>query len=115
MIMELFSPEYRTAVGTIFEVFWAGGIMWLAMVGWMLRDWRHIQLLLTLPSVVTIVYIWLVEKERERLRDKFKCHVLMVVIILRTSYLTTLISFIVCSDNSCACSLAINIFCLIAK
>lgn len=58
LIMEWFTPEHRTVVGTVFEIFWGAGVMWLALVAWLIQDWRYIQLALTLPSVLTIVYIW---------------------------------------------------------
>ena len=58
--MELFSIRHRTIVGTVFEIFWGMGVIWLALVSMLIREWRFIQLALTLPSVLTIIYIWLV-------------------------------------------------------
>ena len=50
--------KHRTIVGTVFELFWGMGVIWLALVAMLVREWRFIQLALTLPSVLTIVYIW---------------------------------------------------------
>ncbi len=58
LIMELFTAQHRTLVGTVFEVFWGTGVLWLATAGFLLQNWRHIQLLITLPSVLAVVYIW---------------------------------------------------------
>jgi len=56
--MEQSLPEHRTYTGTIVEVFWGVGVVWLAIISYALRDWRHIQLAISLPSIITIVFIW---------------------------------------------------------
>ncbi len=58
LLMELFTSEYRTMVGTVFEVFWGTGVLWLATLGFLIQNWRWIQLALCLPSIPTIVFIW---------------------------------------------------------
>lgn len=60
LIMELLVPRYRTYAGAIVEVFWACGIMTLAGIAYFIQDWRLIQLAITIPSVLTITYFWII-------------------------------------------------------
>ncbi|XP_014668813.1 PREDICTED: organic cation transporter protein-like [Priapulus caudatus] len=60
LFAEMFLPKYRTYVGTLYEPFWAVGVMWLALIAWLLKDWRWIQLALVLPTVLTISYYWII-------------------------------------------------------
>ncbi|KAI0215704.1 Organic cation transporter protein [Lamellibrachia satsuma] len=60
LIMEQSLPEHRTYTGTIVEVFWGVGVVWLAIISYTLQDWRHIQLAISLPSVLTVAFIWLI-------------------------------------------------------
>lgn len=60
LIMELFPIEHRTAAGTVFEIFWGFGVCYLAFLAWAIRNWRYLQLALCLPSIVTIIYIWVI-------------------------------------------------------
>lgn len=59
LFSEMFVARYRTHVGTMFEPFWGMGVIWLAFVAWLIKDWRYMQLALVLPSALTIVYIWI--------------------------------------------------------
>ena len=58
LIMELFQHQYSAIVGSVFEVFWGIGVMWLALIAYLLKNWQHIQLTIALSSVITVVYIW---------------------------------------------------------
>ncbi|ELU14225.1 hypothetical protein CAPTEDRAFT_220884 [Capitella teleta] len=58
MISELFPTERRASAGTIFEVFWGLGVIWLALLSYLLENWRHIQLAIAAPTVLTLLYIW---------------------------------------------------------
>ncbi|XP_065051213.1 organic cation transporter protein-like isoform X1 [Rhopilema esculentum] len=60
LMVEMTPIRLRTTVAGLFEVFWAVGTIWMASLSWMIKSWRDIQLALCLPSLVTIIYIWLV-------------------------------------------------------
>ena len=58
MACELFPAVYRTFAGTALELFWAAAWMFLALLAYLIRDWRQLQLAITLPGVITVALIW---------------------------------------------------------
>ncbi|XP_013411039.1 organic cation transporter protein isoform X2 [Lingula anatina] len=58
--MELVGPSKRMIAGISIEYFFAGGLIILTMVGYFLRDWRHIELAVSVPSFAYILYWWFV-------------------------------------------------------
>ena len=58
MACELFPAVHRTFAGAALELFWAAGWMTLALLAYLIRDWRHLQLAVTLPAIWTICLIW---------------------------------------------------------
>ena len=58
--MELFSPHHRTMAGVAAEVFWAVGLILLAACCYFVQHWRYIQLVISTPTLVTLLYIWLI-------------------------------------------------------
>ena len=58
MACELFPAIHRTFAGTALELFWAAAWMFLALLAFLIRDWRHLQLAITLPGVITVALIW---------------------------------------------------------
>ena len=58
--MELFSPHHRTMAGVAAEVFWAVGLILLAACCYFVQHWRYIQLAISIPTLVTLLYIWLI-------------------------------------------------------
>ena len=56
--MELFVRRHAAVVGAGIELFWGTGVMWLAFLAWLIKDWRYLQLAICVPSVVAIAYIW---------------------------------------------------------
>jgi len=55
---ELFPAVYRTFAGVVINLFWAAAWMFLAVLAYLIRDWRHLQLAITLPGVLTLPLIW---------------------------------------------------------
>lgn len=60
LILELFRPRHRTYVGLIIELFWGSSIMLLALICYLLENWRYIQLAISLPPVLAFFYIWII-------------------------------------------------------
>lgn len=60
LIQEL-SPKTRRSASNLFmQLFWSSGILYLSVVAYFIRDWRNVQLAATLPTVVTLLWIWLI-------------------------------------------------------
>ena len=58
MACELFPAVQRTFAGTALELFWAAAWMALALIAYWIRNWRHLQLAITIPPVLTVSLIW---------------------------------------------------------
>lgn len=56
--LEWLDVEHRTVAGVISTVFWTGGVLLLALVGYLIRSWRWLLLAATLPCVPGIISIW---------------------------------------------------------
>ncbi|KAL8609047.1 hypothetical protein ACOMHN_059860 [Nucella lapillus] len=72
MAVELFPVKERTLAGCVIQVFWGGAVLALGGVAWLLKDWRHIQLAISLPSVLALSYVWLVPESLRWLLAKEK-------------------------------------------
>jgi OCT family organic cation transporter-like MFS transporter 4/5 len=58
MACEIFPARQRTFAGLAIEIFWAAGMCIEALLGYLIRDWRHFQLVLSIPWVFTIALYW---------------------------------------------------------
>ena len=58
LIMEMFSPKKRTIAGCINGIAWGVGVTLLAGIAYFLRDWRKMQLAISLPCLIAIP-LWL--------------------------------------------------------
>lgn len=56
--MEWLDVEHRTVAGVLSSSFWSMGVMLLALVGYLIRDWRWLLVAVTLPCVPGIVCLW---------------------------------------------------------
>ncbi|KAF6365329.1 solute carrier family 22 member 7 [Rhinolophus ferrumequinum] len=56
--MEWLDVEHRTVAGVLSSSFWSVGVMLLALVGYLIRDWRWLLVAVTLPCVPGIVSLW---------------------------------------------------------
>lgn len=74
MIMELVGPSYRMITGIAIELFWAFGAIVLALLAYLIRDWRYLNLAVSVPALLFIPYIciipessrWLLSRGREQ-------------------------------------------------
>lgn len=60
MTMELFLTKKRARAGTFIELMIGVVVMALAGLAYLLRNWRHLQLAISLPSLLAIPYIFVV-------------------------------------------------------
>ncbi|XP_042793235.1 solute carrier family 22 member 7 [Panthera leo] len=56
--LEWLDVEHRTVAGVLSSTFWTGGVTLLALVGYLIRDWRWLLLAVTLPCVPGILSLW---------------------------------------------------------
>ncbi|XP_023575477.1 solute carrier family 22 member 7 isoform X2 [Octodon degus] len=56
--LEWLDMEHRTVAGVLSSMFWSGGVMLLALIGYLIRDWRWLLLTVTLPFVLGIISMW---------------------------------------------------------
>ena len=57
-VMELVGPSYRMIAGIALELFWACGAIVLALLAYLIRDWRYLNLAVSLPALLFIPYVW---------------------------------------------------------
>ncbi|CAH1774990.1 unnamed protein product [Owenia fusiformis] len=72
ILMELIGPKYRVAAGTISLTGWTLGMVSLAGLAYAVREWRRLQLLISIPSVVFLGYVWLYPESPRWLRQNGK-------------------------------------------
>lgn len=58
MVMELSLPQYRGIAGALLECYWGATVIITGGLAYLIQTWRHIQLAIALPSIITVVYIW---------------------------------------------------------
>ncbi|XP_066107036.1 solute carrier family 22 member 7 isoform X1 [Saccopteryx bilineata] len=56
--MEWLDVGHRTVAGVLSTLFWTGGVTLLALVGYLIRDWRWLLMAVTLPCVPGILSLW---------------------------------------------------------
>ncbi|XP_068246342.1 organic cation/carnitine transporter 2-like isoform X2 [Palaemon carinicauda] len=59
LCLELSGKSQRSMLGVLFCVPWSLGYMALPGIAYLIRDWRYLQVALTMPSVFMISYFWL--------------------------------------------------------
>ncbi|XP_048203684.1 solute carrier family 22 member 7 [Perognathus longimembris pacificus] len=63
--LEWLDVEHRVVAGVLSSIFWTVGVLLLALVGYLIRDWRWLLLAATLPCVPGILSIrWVPESAR---------------------------------------------------
>ena len=56
--VEFVGPSKRVLTGIPIHMFFTVGLLYLAGVGALVRDWQYLQLAVGIPSVFYIVYWW---------------------------------------------------------
>ncbi|XP_041364045.1 solute carrier family 22 member 21-like isoform X2 [Gigantopelta aegis] len=59
MMIEVFPSSHRMMPSVLMQGFWSAGVMTFALFGYFVQDWRKLEMVIALPSIVTVVYAWL--------------------------------------------------------
>nr|XP_002128813.1 organic cation transporter protein [Ciona intestinalis] len=57
---EIVAPKYRVRVSQTEQAFFASGFCILALYGYFVREWRMLQIIISIPVIGTSAYYWLV-------------------------------------------------------
>ncbi|XP_071836828.1 solute carrier family 22 member 13-like [Apostichopus japonicus] len=60
MVSELFTPRWRPYSFICMMNFWAGGILSLPIIAYFIRDWRYLQLTISIPYLFLPIFYWFV-------------------------------------------------------
>ena len=58
LCLELFPTEQRTFAGICIEFFWVVGFTIVTPLAYLIRNWRHLQMAVSLPLLFTVSYYW---------------------------------------------------------
>ncbi|XP_067097482.1 solute carrier family 22 member 2-like isoform X2 [Osmerus mordax] len=58
LITEIVGVEYRRTVGVIYQMFFSVGILILPLLAYYIKDWRWLQVVITVPYIVFLAYYW---------------------------------------------------------
>ncbi|WAR02642.1 ORCT-like protein [Mya arenaria] len=72
LAMELFLPQHRSYAGAVLECFWGLAVMAVPLLAYLIPNWRHLQVVIALPSILALPYIclmpeslrWLIMRNR---------------------------------------------------
>lgn len=59
-MQELTPARYLTLSGLTWEMFWVVGMVYLGSTAYFIRDWKIHQLVLTIPTFMTLAWSWLI-------------------------------------------------------
>lgn len=58
IVMETVGPEGRTTMGMLYQCFFAVGFMLLPGIAYLVTNWRNLQLCISIPSALLLLYYW---------------------------------------------------------
>ncbi|KZC11049.1 Solute carrier family 22 member 3, partial [Dufourea novaeangliae] len=70
--LELFPAKARTFVALVMQIAWAIGLLLLAALSYAIPDWRILQLAVSVPTAITVLYIWIIPESPRWLLAKGK-------------------------------------------
>ena len=56
--MEVVGPSKRAWAGILIEFFWCMGEFLLLLLAYFIRNWRHLEIALSVPSIFLLAYWW---------------------------------------------------------
>ncbi|EDV90527.1 organic cation transporter protein [Drosophila grimshawi] len=78
--MEMVGASYRLFAGVTVQMFFSVGFMLTAGFAYLIRDWRWLQIALTLPGLVFMGYYWLIPESARWLLSKGRSEEAFVII-----------------------------------
>lgn len=54
-------PQKRLVAGVGCQLFFTSGYILTAAFAWFIRDWRYLQIAITIPSIAFLLYYWYVQ------------------------------------------------------
>ncbi|CAG2176446.1 unnamed protein product, partial [Oppiella nova] len=66
--IEFIGDKYRVLCANLQEIIYSSGTILLCIIAYNVRDWRYLQLVLSLPIILTIFYPWYVQLFPESIR-----------------------------------------------
>uniref|UniRef100_A0A0C9RV89 SLC22A8 protein n=1 Tax=Fopius arisanus TaxID=64838 RepID=A0A0C9RV89_9HYME len=72
LILELFPTKFRTLVFTVMGIAWALGLELLAGLSYIILDWRILQLAVSVPTAITVLYVGIIPESPRWLMAKGK-------------------------------------------
>ncbi|KAK1137916.1 hypothetical protein K0M31_002410 [Melipona bicolor] len=70
--LELFPAKARTFIALVMQIAWAIGLILLAALSYIIPDWRILQLAVSVPTAITVLYIWMIPESPRWLLAKGK-------------------------------------------
>lgn len=58
--MEIIGKSWRAAITILYQIPYSLGHLSLAGLAYMFRNWQHLQVAITLPSIILLSYWWVV-------------------------------------------------------
>ncbi|XP_063591453.1 organic cation transporter protein-like [Penaeus indicus] len=62
LAMEVCEPKHRSTVGILIGLPWALGTMWWGMMAYFIRDWRWLQLAVSLPTLLVFPFLYMLDE-----------------------------------------------------
>ncbi|KAK9884735.1 hypothetical protein WA026_007580 [Henosepilachna vigintioctopunctata] len=59
LIMELIGTKWRTTIGILYQIPFDLGHLSLALFGFLIRDWKYLQVAISAPSLFLVAYYWI--------------------------------------------------------
>ncbi|KAF7996813.1 hypothetical protein HCN44_002459 [Aphidius gifuensis] len=70
--LEMVGPSKRRITGICCQLFWTTGYVLVGVLAYFFRNWRNLQLAMTVPSIFSLIYWWLMPESTRWLLTKGK-------------------------------------------